>query len=520
VLTIHIRYITGRVVAARTDDREEPEWPPHPARVFMALAAAHFESGGNPAERAALEWLEAMPPPQIHAGDHFPRHAVIQYVPVNDEAIGKNPGPLQSAPGWSRNRQPRTFASAGLEDEIAALYWPDADAGKHLLALQSLCARVTRVGHAISLTHVWASECAPDAAPSHLPDADNPETMLRVAGGGLLDYLDRRYENENTVRWSALAVAEQTGERAARSLAKKALKAEFPDGEPVRLRPAVVLAHGYSAPSTLARPAATPGTVWSPAPLTLALERRSGPVRHLDIAATLQLTARVRDALLQHLGAGAPEALTGHKDDGPADQPHLAIFPLPFLGNEHADGHLVGIALALPRSLPPAHRRSLESALRALREQGLKLGPLGVWDLRPADSGLPKQALLPAAWTAAPTGATQWATATPYVCDRHAKSKDKPTYYAELAEEIAHACRRVLAQPGANIKIEVTSVSAHIGAPPSHAFPRLERKDGSKRRQTHAILTFDRPIVGPLLIGAGRFRGYGLCRPLPSESDQ
>jgi hypothetical protein len=45
------------------------------------------------------------------------------------------------------------------------------------------------------------------------------------------------------------------------------------------------------------------------------------------------------------------------------------------------------------------------------------------------------------------------------------------------------------------------------------------RKDGSERRHTHAILVFDEPVRGPVLIGAGRYRGYGFCRPL-ERADQ
>jgi len=35
----------------------------------------------------------------------------------------------------------------------------------------------------------------------------------------------------------------------------------------------------------------------------------------------------------------------------------------------------------------------------------------------------------------------------------------------------------------------------------------LQRKDGSPRWHTHAILVFDEPVCGRVLIGAGRFRG-------------
>lgn len=50
--------------------------------------------------------------------------------------------------------------------------------------------------------------------------------------------------------------------------------------------------------------------------------------------------------------------------------------------------------------------------------------------------------------------------------------------------------------------------------PPAPSFPRLPRKDGSLCRHAHAILVFAERVVGPLLLGAGRYRGYGLCRPV------
>ena len=49
-------------------------------------------------------------------------------------------------------------------------------------------------------------------------------------------------------------------------------------------------------------------------------------------------------------------------------------------------------------------------------------------------------------------------------------------------------------------------------------FPRIIRKRDGKvdgeHRHTHVIAEFDRPVIGPVLIGAGRYRGYGLLRPL------
>ena len=47
MLVVGIRYLNGWVMATHPTNREVAEWPPHPDRVFMALAAAHFETDGN-----------------------------------------------------------------------------------------------------------------------------------------------------------------------------------------------------------------------------------------------------------------------------------------------------------------------------------------------------------------------------------------------------------------------------------------------------------------------------------------
>ena len=40
------------------------------------------------------------------------------------------------------------------------------------------------------------------------------------------------------------------------------------------------------------------------------------------------------------------------------------------------------------------------------------------------------------------------------------------------------------------------------------------KSDGGRQSHSHAILIFDEPVRGPVTVGAGRFRGYGLCRPM------
>ena len=50
MIAIGIRHLNGWYMASDSADRNRPEWPPHPDRIFMALAAAHFETDGGRSE--------------------------------------------------------------------------------------------------------------------------------------------------------------------------------------------------------------------------------------------------------------------------------------------------------------------------------------------------------------------------------------------------------------------------------------------------------------------------------------
>src|SRR5688572_4332579 len=105
MLALAIRYICDWAAATSVSDRDAPEWPPHPDRIFMALAAAHFETDRHAAERSALEWIaDVLPPPSIAASLAERRTSVTTYVPVNDSqaprlAAHKTPTPGQILAG-------------------------------------------------------------------------------------------------------------------------------------------------------------------------------------------------------------------------------------------------------------------------------------------------------------------------------------------------------------------------------------------------------------------------------------
>jgi CRISPR-associated protein Csb2 len=537
MLTLGIRYLTGCVVASDVADRDSVEWPPHPGRVFMALAAAHFQTGEDAAERTALEWLEALSPPEMFVPEHSARTPVKHFVPVNDDNEGFKKKPDGSVTmrtefangiGIRRNRQDRTFACAWLVDDTVYLHWPSAHAADYLAALENLAGKVTRIGHSISLVQCWFSSAAPVAPTNWLPDSVAPEIRLRTSSTGVLGELGRRFNAIAIERYFTLkSEALDSSDKKRQKAAEEALNAEFQDTEPVRLRPALSLAHGYSRrPDETANEAA--GTVFDPRLMVFALERIDGPLRFLDSVATLQVTTRLREALLAHLGKDGgglvPEELAGHGSSGPAQLPHLAYLPLPFVDHEHAHGGLLGLAIAVPRTLPVEMRQRLlhaVAALRADRADGLLLGALGRWRLVAPDGASPA-GVREQTWTASPGGSLRWATVTPYVYDRHPKAKEKAAYLDEVAAAVRLSWTRVqcaspLQPPPELVEVYVTPVAKHLGVPAAHEFPRMKRKDGSQCRHAHLVLTFDRPVVGPVLLGTGRYFGYGFCRPVANN---
>ena len=520
MLAFGIQYLNGFVTASEPDNLDRAEWPPHPGRVFMAFAAAHFQTGADPEERKALLWLEGLErngepvAPFLVAPDAIPRPVVTHYVPVNDKA-GPSKSLLQSAP-LTRDRQPRTFARAWLENDTVFLVWPDADPDESMrAALEGLCAKVTRIGHSSSLVQMWIARSEEIGEPNWLPDEDRADIRLRLAPRGTLEYLERRYNGTAVETFAALkATAADDSDQKAQKAARRRLSEEFSDGPPPQLRPELSFYQGYAGPALAGESSTAAGTVFSPRLIVLRIEAEDGPYRHLDLACVLTVAQRWREALLSHtndLSTAVRTVVSGHDSNGaPLEGAHLAFVPLAFVGREHADGHLLGMGLALPDGLSRDDRRGVLQAVGRVRQ--LKLGRLGVRRVEAITATRPPWNLRAEAWTAQPEGATHWSTVTPVVYDRHPKSKDRGAYQEEVAAMIAQCCTRIGLPPPR--EVIVTPVSTHLGAPPAHAFPRLRRKDDSQRRHTHAILVFDQAVRGPVLLGAGRYRGYGLCRPM------
>jgi CRISPR-associated protein Csb2 len=227
----------------------------------------------------------------------------------------------------------------------------------------------------------------------------------------------------------------------------------------------------------------------------------------------------------------APEWLSGHAADGsPSKQPRPAFLPLGFVGSEHADGHLLGVAVAVPRDFE--HTEELFRLLGAhdgknaheveagvpflsvavknphLQDENGKDREIGTLELeldeRP--EGRRQTTLKSFTWT---RPARVWRTVTPVMLPQF------PRRGLDAEEVVAKAC----ADAGYPVPVAVRVSLAPLvrGSAHSRAFHVKPRNGRPPRPLTHAAVEFPVPVRGPVLIGAGRYSGYGLCRPCQED---
>lgn len=520
VLGIH--YLTGYTTATDSGKYGCVEWPPHPARVFMAMAAAFHEgrtSAPDGNERAALLWLEALPPPAIGASHADSRTAVEQFVPVNDTLPSPTEKPadlrkrLPGALGVARSRQPRSFPKAHLQDPHVFLIWPEADASPHVAALSQLCSKVTRIGHSSSLVQMWVADNPPE--PNYLPAAVG-SLNLRVTFAGFLDQLEACFNGDAIDEFFDRTSQISAAKGKAKKTLRDDLEKRFGGIAPTRQYPSVGISCAYVSTTTSKATDLMSGPF---DPNILILTKLDGPV--LGLEATARLTAALRGAILKNCvgtsSGQAPEWLTGHAADGkPASgSPHIALVPLAFVGHKHADGHLLGMAVAFPRTVTPRERGRAFAPL--LYSEGaptavtLTLGALGTWTLAREERSLAPHALRAETWC---RPSDSWTTVTPVVLERHIKSKTTEARFTEITASIVESCERIgLPRP---VEIDIDKNAFLLGSPRSKpdksGFPLLI----PDRQQIHVWLRFPSIVEGPVILGAGRYRGYGLFKPVHS----
>jgi CRISPR-associated protein Csb2 len=422
----------------------------------------------------------------------------------------------------NRGKQGRTYPTIIPDKTTVWFVWPSAQpSAAERQALDGLLGRVARLGHSSTLVACRCDETGPGMGATWVPGGtgEASSVRVRVPRPGLLDRLELAYQTHH--------------------------------GEEPRTLPAGMVS--YRRPGQVRRQARTPhlGGDW----YILAFEGRKFPAAIQALA----VARAARNALLAHGEQPSPEILSGHQPQTggsgptpPTKRTHLAVVPLLNAGNAHSDGTIFGIAFVLPADCSPKERQSVEQALSAWaaadefaeftltlpaaagnRRLQYHLQELGV-----DRSGEPEPDWLTPLTSRRKTTtrdywcrpARRWLTVTPIALDRFpgnlrgTQSEARDRAAAEAAAGIIQACVNagLAADPSDVRKVTVRLDAPLVGIPASPAgrtnpgqrhFPGYRIGQGTPRACVHAEIEFAEPVRGPVLIGAGRFLGYGLCLP-------
>jgi CRISPR-associated protein Csb2 len=586
VFAIAIELLAERYTAMQFNDRSQPEWPPHPARLYSAMVAAWADSDEpDPAERAALCWLEEQAAPEVHCSEAQQRAVVTHFVPVNDAAAlsqqvvrstyaslastrlalvdaelsgeakalqhaqvaltkaqskavtdsvkaealtGRETssiaaGVLEVLPE-SRGKQGRTYPTVIPDQPTVWFVWPGTQPAPDVSeALDALLARVARLGHSSTLVSCRASQSGPGTDPAWVPGGTDGQLRIRVLRKGLLDRLELAFATHH--------------------------------GEEPRTLPARML--NYQSPKQAKhRETRIPnlGGAW----YILGFVGRPYPAASQALA----VTRAARAALMGHAAQPVPEVICGHKQQQSVNGPtppladtHLAIVPLLNAGNPRSDGTIYGIALVLPAECRDEDRIAVDSALRtwaaASRNNDdefflrLPVGPdgrlneyslmdLGVDRSEPGTEPEWLRTALTSRRKTTTRGywcrpAKRWLTVTPIALDRfpgnlrsvNAVTRDRAE--SQAAASVARACVNAgLVDRAEDVKVFIRLDAPLVGIPaaptgPSirgnRQYPGFRTGGGAPRACVHAEIEFPEPVQGPVLVGAGRYFGYGLCLP-------
>lgn len=497
MLSIRAEFLTGRYVATDPYGHDEPEWPPHPGRLFAAMAAAYFEGGQDGGERGALEWLERLGPPSISYDNKavFPRETVYCFVPVNDRDKFFTPGQVSLGTldlRGGRLRKERSFPTTVTGLGPVMFEWDDADAGDRAGPLGAICSRVHRLGHSSSIVHLTVGEDAQEAGPSLIP-SEWGEQKIRWVSPGTLEQFENAYD---------VGGGKNRQERL--YFVRKA-----------RLNAIAMLPVLYAPPQ--GGPNAVPTGQFAQMHVFEFTEGAPPSLVHARA-----ISRAVKTALLGGGSGANAEAVSGLDTDGrPTTEPHVSVVSLAAVGHRHADGRARGVAIVMPRGLDEGSTNSILISMRCGLDEGsgllLDVPGHGNMRLEPhAEGGA--TTLDTSAWT---RRSRVWVSVTPIVLDRAPRARGSERD-AEISRIVGRSCTlQGLPEPAV---VSTSNVPYVPGPPLSSAFPlytipqRGEKPAEGKaaavaRVHAHARIVFDEAVRGPIILGAGRYNGYGLFWP-------
>lgn len=468
VLALRCEFLNGTYQASLPGSVDEPEWPPHPARLHAALIAAGWAIGGGRSfpddAHQALRWLERQPAPAIAQPECVSaRSAPEVYVPRNLTSAESRDvlNALRAGRDPSRQigRVSRTFPTTVTGDQPVWYVWEHDDAA-YRPALERLAREVQYLGSSRSPVCCDLAEDPPRQTLRPLePGEAIPTATLRTADEGFTDQLiaSRHKHPPRTIgALTSYGPAQPMGQPRAQAL-----------GGP--FRELVVLAFERTFPFTILN--------------------------------TPLVAQAFREAVLSHAGDDAPAVLHGH-----GCNPHVAFLPLANVGHPNANGQIMGMAIAIPEGASEQERELILKATGAVTELRNRDLP-GTWRLRPARERT-LRTLSPSRWTGP---ARRWQSVTPVILDRHPKSRSDAT--------MERALRATFSNAGAPEpeQMDWSEIPWQPAAVPAPAYRGMGLPDGLR---LHIDVTFQTPVRGPLLVGRGRYLGVGMFSPASPDDEQ
>ncbi|MCB2262737.1 MAG: type I-U CRISPR-associated protein Cas5/Cas6 [Candidatus Thiosymbion ectosymbiont of Robbea hypermnestra] len=503
VLLLGVRFHEGRYHGI-------PDWPPSPARLFQALVAGAIEGGGiSTDDRAAFEWLEALPAPVIAAPATRDGQGFGNFVPNNDS--DKHPPYSKKV---SKAIKPRLF-----EAEIPFLYawtFQDTDADQQRAhRIRDLAERLYQLGRGVDMAWAWGELLDEEETQARLARHRGP--VYRPTPGG-----DRKHELNGPLPGSLNSLElrhSATGNRFDYKIETKREKAKvnvlFSRPPKPRFR-----SIAYDSPShhyLFELRTTNPETPFDPQ-----------PQEHI-----FRLVLYLRDAARERLARALPEetarierVLIGRNATEADKASRVRILPLPSIGHFHADQDIRRVLVEVPVNCP-LRPDDLEWAF-----SGLVLS-----ETTDPDTGEVTQTrLVPAADTAmlrhfgvsspksrqAANKSRLWQTVTPAVLPAQAPRKRiAPDHRKGAAERLAGEAQALSA---------VHQALRHAGVASQVASLRVQRDPFTAKGQPakpfadntrfapehlwHVEIGFREPVAGPLVIGDGRYMGLGLMAPV------
>lgn len=454
---------------ANTGQLRHGEWPPSPTRLFAALVAADGTGDAcRVTDGTELEWFEGLSPPVIHA-DPAPVHQAVEPRFVVQHDGGKRNAELEKHSHQEYVGRKAALSRPGVRvaprSACVVYQWDVTPPNATVLqALRRRAARVGYLGSADSPVRVRVGTellTPPPETGAFVPDREGG-TLINVTREGDLALWDRLHE-QWTDRGGSVGRSQSPALRHPAAYRSPLLEEQQDRGEVV---------------------------AW------LRLDAAVSGRRVSSLTTTFKAAVLSR---YQELYGEPPPVLHGHGFSGTGYK--LARYlALPDVGFRRSRGRIHGLALWLPPGADPAVRRMARDAAFSVRR--LSGGGVDV-AVAPRDDEEHPVAARPDRWLRA---SRHWATAVPAIHERRGRLD-----LAEIARWCEHAG---LPAPVAFRSARTPFVTGALDLAPVE----VNRLGRPALPYSHLELRFEQAIPGPVVIGSGRQRGFGLCVPLDGRA--